>query len=258
MRVFIRDYLIPWLLVIIFWVAVWILVPQARENLTLLNLISIFLLLVIFLPMALYFVGRTLESYGYSRKDVRRLLEIIERAHGRLYLSKEIFDTVARALIFWGLFSSAVLLTENPLWGVVNGLAMFALIFSFFVLLISMVIWVMDFPSALYKLLTGRELNRNFLVELIRMNITFTVLLIAVRLIALHVGDVSAPHYIMELIAFGRNDRVVNALFELSALNFLFGLVGFYGPKRIGKATALILALIVSGQLWVAWGLLFG
>ena len=54
--------------------------------------------------MALYFVGRTLESYGYSREDIRRLPEIIEKTHGRLYLSKEIFDTVARALVFWGLF----------------------------------------------------------------------------------------------------------------------------------------------------------
>ncbi|WP_297497465.1 hypothetical protein [Thermococcus sp.] len=61
----------------------------------------------------------------------------------------------------------------------------------------------------------------------------------------------------MKLIAFGRNDRVVNALFELSALNFLFGLVGFYGLKRFGKATVLLLTLIVFGQLWVVWGLLF-
>ncbi|WP_297092650.1 hypothetical protein [Thermococcus sp.] len=258
MRVFIRDYLIPWLLVIIFWVAIWVFVPGKEKNLSLPNVLSVFVLLPIFLLIALYFVGRTLENYGYSRRDVRRLPEMIERTHGRLYLSREIFDTIANALIFWGLFSSAVLLTGNPLWGVVNAVAMFALIFSFFVLLVSMIIWVVVFPHSLYRIFTGKEPHRGLLDFVVEYNLVLTVLLIAVRLIALHVGDVSAPHYIMELIAFGRNDRVVNALFELSALNFLFGLVGFYGPRRIGNATALILALIVSCQLWVAWGLLFG
>ncbi|NJE42944.1 hypothetical protein [Thermococcus sp. GR6] len=258
MRVFIRDYLIPWLLAIVFWFAIWIFVPQARKNLTPLNLISIFLLLVPFLIVALYLVGKTLENYGYSREDIRRLPEIVEKTHGRLYLSKEIFDIITRALIFWGLFSSAVLMTENPLWGVVNGLAMFTLIFSFFILLISMVIWVMAFPSALYKLFTGRELNRDFLVELIRLNLVFTAILIAVRLIVLHVGDISGPRYLMELIAFGRNDRVVNSLFELAGLNVLFGIVGFYGPRKARKLTALVLTLIVVAQLWVAWGLVFG
>ncbi len=121
-----------------------------------------------------------------------------------------------------------------------------------------MVIWVLGFLPCLYRLLKGREPNRNFLVEIMKLNLIFTATLLAVRLIALHAGDISAPHYLTELIAFGRNDRVVNALFELSALNFLFGLVGFYGPKRIGKGTALLLTLIVLGQLWVAWGMFAG
>ncbi|WP_297468026.1 hypothetical protein [Thermococcus sp.] len=132
MRVFTKDYLLPWLFTIVFWVVIWVLVPGKEKNLSLPNVVSIFLLLIIFLLVALYFVGRALERYGYSRRDVRRLPEIIEKTHGRLYLSKEIFDTITRALIFWGLFSSAVLLTENPLWGVLNAIAMFALIFSFF------------------------------------------------------------------------------------------------------------------------------
>ena len=258
MRVFIKDYLLPWLFTIGFWVVIWILVPGKEKNLSLPNVVSIFLLLIIFLLVALYFVGRALERYGYSRRDVRRLPEIIEKTHGRLYLPKEVFNILGNAIVFWGLFSSAVLLTENPLWGVLNAIAMFALIFSFFVLLISMIIWVLGFLPCLYKLLTGREPNRRFLVEIMKLNLIFTAILLAVRVIALHVGDVSAPHYLTELIAFGRNDRVVNALLELSALNFLFGLVGFYGPKRIGKATVLPLTLIVLGQLWVAWGLLFG
>ncbi|WP_297495495.1 hypothetical protein [Thermococcus sp.] len=258
MRVFIKDYLLPWLFVIVFWVVIWVLFPGKEKNFSLPNIVSIFLLLIIFLLVALYFVGRTLERYGYSRRDIKRLSEIIEKTHGRLYLSKEVFNTVANALIFWGLFSSAVLLTENPLWGVLNAVAMFARIFSFFVLLVSMVIWVLGFLPCLYRLLKGREPNRNFLVEIMKLNLIFTATLLAVRLIALHAGDISAPHYLTELIAFGRNDRVVNALFELSALNFLFGLVGFYGPKRIGKGTALLLTLIVLGQLWVAWGMFAG
>ncbi|AEC51893.1 hypothetical membrane protein, conserved [Pyrococcus sp. NA2] len=61
----------------------------------------------------------------------------------------------------------------------------------------------------------------------------------------------------MKLITSGRNDWVFDSLLKLSALNFFFGLVGFYGPKRIGKLTALLLTLIVFTQLWVAWGFWF-
>ncbi|ASJ06346.1 hypothetical protein [Thermococcus pacificus] len=258
MRVFIRDYLIPWLLLILVWVAIWIFVPGEEKNLSLPNVLSVLILLPLFLLVVLYFVGKTLERYGYSRKDVRRLPEIIEKTHGRLYLSREIFDTIGQALIFWALFSTVIFMTEDPLWGVANAVAMFAWIFAFFVLLVSMVIWVLGFLPALYRLLTGRKLNRDFLVEMMKFNLVSTAILIVVRLIALHVGDVSAPHYVMKLIAFGRNDRIVNSLLELSALNFLFGLVGLYGPKRIGKAAALLLTLIVFGQLWVTWKLLFG
>lgn len=255
MRVFIKDYLLPWLFTIVFWVAIWALAPWKGIHLSPPNVFSVLFLLPIFLLVALYFVGKTLERYGYSRKDLRRLPEIIERTHGKLYPAKDIFDTIAKALIFWGLFSSAVLLTENPLWGVLNAVAMFALIFSFFVLLISMIIWVVVFPHSLYRIFRGKEPHRGLIDFVVEYNLVLTGILLAVRLIALHAGDISAPRYLVELITFGRNDRVVNALFELSALNFLFGLVGFYGPKRIGKATALLLTLIVFGQLWVVWGL---
>jgi len=258
MRVFIKDYLLPWLLAVLFWVAVWVFAPWKGIHLSIQNVLLVFALLPLFLLVALHFVGRALERYGYSRRDIRKLPEIIERTHRRLYLAKEIFDTITSSLMFWGLFSSAVLLTENPLLGIVNAIAMFALIFSFFILLISMVIWVLGFIPCLYRLLRGREPHKSFLVELMKFNLILTGILLAVRLIALHAGNVSAPHYIMELIAFGRNDRVFESLLELSALNFLFGLVGFYGPKRIGKATALLLTLIVTAQLWVAWELLFG
>ncbi|AEC51892.1 hypothetical membrane protein, conserved [Pyrococcus sp. NA2] len=179
MRVFIKDYLLPWLLVIFFWVAIWVFVPWRGIHLSLPNVLLVFALLSIFLLVALHFVGKALERYGYSQGDVRMLPEIIERAHGQLYLAREIFDIIARALIFWGLFSTAVLLTENPLLGIVNAVAMFALIFSFFVLLISMVIWVLFIPC-LYRLLRGRELNRSFLVELVKLNFIFTAILLTV------------------------------------------------------------------------------
>ena len=71
---------------------------------------------------------------------------------------------------------------------------MFARIFALFVLLVSMIIWVMALPFAIYKLLRGKEPDRGFLIELtVRQNLLYTAVLVAVRLIALHssypVGD---------------------------------------------------------------------
>ncbi|NJE62153.1 hypothetical protein [Thermococcus sp. 21S7] len=258
MRAFIKDYLFPWLLAVGFWLALWLLVPPTKEGLNAVNVFVAFLLLAPFLLVAFHFVGKTLERYGYSRKDIRRLPEIIEKTHGRLYLPKEVFDTVARALIFWGFVATAVVMTENPLRGLLNGVAIFAEIFAFFVLLVSMVIWIMAFPFALYKLFTGRELNRDFLIELMRQNLVCTAILIAVRLIALHSGYPSGDDPIGKLMDFGRNTELVSLLLELSGLNFLFGITGLYGPRKSRKLTALALTIIVVLQLWIAWRIVFG
>ncbi|CAD5243285.1 hypothetical protein [Thermococcus camini] len=259
MRVFIRDYLIPWLLVPAFWFALWTLSSQTRKNLNAVNLFAGVLLLVPFLLVALHFVGKALERYGYSREDIKRLPEIIEKTHGRLYLSREIFDIIGKTLVFWGLFASALMMTGDPVKGILNGVAIFARIFAFFVLLVSMVIWVLGLPFALYGLFKGKEPNRGFLIELtIRQNLFYTAVLVAVRLIALHSGYPSGSDPIGELMAFGRKTELVVPLLELSGLNFLFGLAGLYGPRKSRKLTALILTLIVVAQLWVAWGLFFG
>ena len=256
MRVFIRGYLIPWLLVPGFWFGLWLLSPQTRENLNAVNLFVVFLLLVPFLLVALHFVGKALERYGYSRNDVKHLPEIIEKTHGRLYLPKEVFDIIARAMVFWGFFATAVVITGDTIGGLLNGVAIFARIFAFFVLLISMVIWVMALPSALYRLFTGRELNRDFLIELMRENLVFTAVLVLVRLIALHSSCPAGDDPIGELMAFGKNTGLVNSLLKLSGLNFLFGLLGLYGPRKGRKLTALVLTLIVAVQLWIVWRML--
>ncbi|MFA4647206.1 hypothetical protein P8X24_08160 [Pyrococcus kukulkanii] len=174
MRIFIRNYFLPWLLIIVFWLALWLLSSQLRESLNVVNVFVAFLLLVPFLLVALHFVGKALERYGYSREDIKRLPEIIKKTHGRLYISKEVFDIVGKALIFWGLMATAVVMTRDPLKGLLNGAAIFARIFALFIILVSMVIWVMAFPHGLYKLLTGNKLNRDFLVELMRQNIFYT------------------------------------------------------------------------------------
>ncbi|WP_457741692.1 hypothetical protein, partial [Thermococcus sp.] len=177
MRVFLRDYLLPWLLAIGFWLALWLLIPTMREHLNAVNLLVAFILLFPFLLVAFHFAGKTLERYGYSWEGIKRLPEIIEKTHGRLYLAREVFDIITGALMFWGFVASAVLMSKDPLTGILNGVAMFADVFAFFVLLLSMVIWVLGLPSALHRLLAGGELNGDFLIELMRENLVFTAIL---------------------------------------------------------------------------------
>ena len=258
MRVFVRDYLLPWLLAVGFWLVLWLLVPPTREGLNAVNIFAVFLLLIPFLLVALHFVGKTLERYGYSREDIRRLPEIIEKTHGRLYLPKEVFETVTRALMFWGLVATAVVMTENPLKGLLNGVAIFVRIFALFVLFVSMVLWVMDFPFALYKLFKGRDLSRDFLVEMIRQNLIYTAILIAVRLIALYSSYPAGNDPIGEVMTIGRKTGLVKFLLELSGLNFLYCLTGLYLPKKSRKLTALALTLIVLTQILLVWRVLTG
>ncbi|MFA4719470.1 hypothetical protein [Pyrococcus kukulkanii] len=257
MRIFIRNYLLPWLLIIAFWLAIWLLGSQIGKSLNVMNVFVAFLLLVPFLLVAFHFVGKVLERYGYSREDIRRLPEIIEKTHERLYIAKEIFDIIGKALIFWGLMATAVVMTRDPLKGLLNGIAIFARIFALFIILVSMVIWVMAFPHCLYKLFIGRELNRGFLVELMRQNIFYTVVLIAVRIIALRSGYPAGDDPIGELMALGRSSNIVNLLLKLSGLNFLFTVIGLYGPKNSRKLTALALTLIVITQVWIVRVIIF-
>ncbi|NJE30279.1 hypothetical protein E3E38_04325 [Thermococcus sp. 18S1] len=258
MRVFVKDYLLPWAFIVVFWVASWLIIPPMREHLNALNIFTIFLLLIPFLLVALHFVSKTLERYGYSREDVRRLPEIIEKTHGRLYLPKEVFDIIGDAIIFWGLFAWVLLATGDPIMGLLNGVAMFAEIFAFSVFLISMFIWVIIFPHSLYRLFTGREPSRDFLIELMKENLVLTAVLIAVRLIALHSNYPASDDLIGKMMAFGRKTELVSLLLELSGLNFLFGITGLYGPRKSRKLTALALTIIVVLQLWVAWRIVFG
>ena len=258
MRTFTRHYLLPWSLILVFWFALWLLVPPMRKSLDAVNVFVAILLLVPFLLLALHFAGKTLERYGYSREDVKRLPEIIEKTHGRLYLPKEVFNIIGDALIFWGLFAWVILATGNPIMGLLSGVAIFAKIFAFFVLLVSMVIWIIAFPFAIYRLFTEREPSRDFLIELMRENLIFTAILIAVRLISLHSSYPAGDDPIGELMSFGRNTELVSLLLELSGLNFLFGIIGLYGPGKSRKLTALALTIIVGLQLWVAWRIVFG
>jgi len=258
MRTFTRHYLLPWSLILVFWFALWLLVPPMRKSLDAVNVFVAILLLVPFLLLALHFVGKALERYGYSREDIKRLPEIIEKTHGRLYLPKEVFNIIGDALIFWGLFAWVILATGNPIMGLLSGVAIFAKIFAFFVLLVSMVIWIIAFPFALYRLFTEREPSRDFLIELMRENLIFTAILIAVRLISLHSSYPAGDDPIGELMSFGRNTELVSLLLELSGLNFLFGIIGLYGPRKSRKLTALALTIIVGLQLWVAWRIVFG
>ncbi|WP_227738762.1 hypothetical protein [Thermococcus eurythermalis] len=209
MRVFVRDYLMPWLLTVGFWVVLWTISSEMRDNLSPLGVIAVVVLLVPFLIAALHFVGKALERYGYSREDLKRLPEIIEKTHGRLYLAKEIFDIIGKTLVFWGLFSTVVLLAGDPVRGLLNGIALWAYIFAFFIVLVSMVIWVMVFPLSLYRLITGREPDRGLLIEVtIKQNLLYTAVLVTVRLIALHLSYPSGDDLIGRLFALGRSTRL--------------------------------------------------
>ncbi len=258
MRVFVKDYLLPWVFIIVFWLVLWFIIPPVREHLNAMNIFAIFLLLIPFLLVALHFVGKTLERYGYSREDIRRLPEIIEKTHGRLYLPKDVFNIVGDALVFWGIFAWVLLATGDPIMGLLSGVAMFAEIFAFSVFLISMFIWVIIFPHSLYRLFTGREPNRDFLIELMKENLVLTAILIAVRLIALHSNYPVSDDLIGKMMAFGRKTELVSLLLALSGLNFLFGITGLYLPKKSRKLTALALTLIVLTQILLIWRVLMG
>ncbi|MCD6373323.1 MAG: hypothetical protein J7L37_07260 [Thermococcus sp.] len=258
MRVFIRDYLLPWLLLIGFWVALWTISSEIRDNLNPLSVLVVLILLVAFLIAALHFVGKALERYGYSREDIKHLPEIIEKTHGRLYIAKEIFDIIGRALVFWGLFASAVLMTGDPVRGVINGISIFARIFVVFIVGILMVIWVLSFPLSVYRILRGEKPDRGHIDFEVKYTLVFTVLLIIIGLMAFHVEPANPEEPFGELLLLGRNEVMVGYLLKMAGLNVLFGVVDFYGPRRARKLTVLALTLIVVAQLWITWKMFAG
>ncbi|WP_148882976.1 hypothetical protein [Thermococcus aciditolerans] len=171
------------LFLIAFWIVMWLFIPATRRNLNATNLFAAFSLLVPFLLSARHFVGKALESYGYSREDVRRLPEILEKTWGRNYLPKEVQEIIGRHIMFWGFFATAVIGTGNLTEGIIGMTSIFAVIFSFFILLVSMVIWVIVLPLSTYRILTGKEPHRGLLIDVaVKYTLALMVLLIAVRI----------------------------------------------------------------------------
>ncbi|NJE05659.1 hypothetical protein E3E36_05780 [Thermococcus sp. M36] len=244
---------------IAFWVAMWLFIPDTRKNLNAVNLIAAFSLLVPFLLSARYFMGKALEGYGYSRGDVKRLPEILEKTWGRSYLPREVQEIIGRHIMFWGFFATAIIMAGNLVEGVIGTASVFAVILSFFVLLVSMVIWAIILPLSIHGTLSGEKPHEGLLMGLaVKYNLIFTVILIAVRLMTLHFNPPNPGEPLEKFLSFGRNTRLFESLLELSAINVLFGIAGFYGPRRIGKLAVPVLLAIVVAQLWVMWRLLVG
>ncbi|NJE45964.1 hypothetical protein E3E35_00780 [Thermococcus sp. GR7] len=248
-RNFIRSFLLPLLTLIAFWVGLWLYVPQIRENLNAVNLLIVLLLLAIFLLTAPHFVGKALEDYGYSREDVRRLPEILEKTWGRSYLPKEVQDIIGRHVMLWGFFATAVIMTGNLVEGVIGTASVFAVIFAFFIVGVSMAIWIIILPLSIYRVLTGKEPDKTLLKFVILYTLVFTGILIVVRLIALHVNPGNPAEFLDYFFRFGRNTRVFNGLLKLSGLNVLFGLAGFYAPRKIGRLSVPVMLAIAIAQL---------
>ncbi len=193
MRVFIKDYLLSWLFVIVFWVAVWIFVPGKEKNSrsqTSSRFSSSYSSLSSWLCTSLEGPLNATATREGTLKDFQKLSR---KPTGGFTFQKR-YSTSSGTPLSFGNFSTAVLLTKSPFWGVLNALAMFALIFSFFVLLISMIIWVVVFPLSLYRIFRGKEPHRGLVDFVVKYNLFLTGVLLAVRLIALHAGDISAPY----------------------------------------------------------------
>ncbi|NJE54380.1 hypothetical protein [Thermococcus sp. 21S9] len=192
-------------------------------------------------------LARLLERWGYSKKDIVHLPEILDENSENVNFLKAVRESVHYHFTFWGVY-----VTVSPVYGPVKS-ALFVISIVAKVILLSPLmlpffVLVVGIPAFLYFASKG-ELNKvmGLFAWIFWVSLASLVLLGILRFVALHAsvprgysdfGTFRGPLLLVE------DYPIFRGLFLLSTLGVLSGISGYLGT-RYGNLS--LLALLVIG-----------
>ncbi|NJE30349.1 hypothetical protein E3E38_04695 [Thermococcus sp. 18S1] len=217
--------------------------------------LSTILLFVLMVASMVLFLTRILEKHGYRKRDIKRIDEILEE-HWKEpwdsgYLKYDVQECIAHHLILWGIFSTSLLGFHDVFLAIMAFVGLAFLMVVMYPVFVTMVVWIVALP--LYFLKSKRAGDAFELIG--KTSLASTIAIPPIWVVSRYLATQNYPKEILGIFTA----VVVNAegFLILSILNALFGFLGVYLSRRVGKRllTVVLLSLAVA-MLFVVWSIL--
>jgi hypothetical protein len=208
-------------------------------------------------------LARLLERWGYSKKDIVRLPEILDENSENVNFLKAVRESVYYHFTFWGVYVT-VSLVYGPVKSALFLISIVAKVILLSPLMIPFFVLVVGIPAFLYFTSKG-ELNKvmGLFAWIFWISLASLVLLGVLRFVALH-GAVSREYLqvseFRNLLQLTGDPLVFRDLSFLSFLGILSGITGYFGTKRNILPVVVLLAIVILGvfvDLRLIWLLLY-
>lgn len=212
------------------------------------------LLFVLTVVSMVFFLARILEKHGYSRRDIKRIDEILEEHWNEPwdsgYLKHDVQECIAHHLIIWGLLSTSLLWFHDVFFAIMAFVGLAFLMVVMYPVFVTMVVWILALP--LYFLKSRRAEDAfEFVGET---SLLSTIAIPVIWAVSSYVSTKNYPEDVLRM--FNAVVRDAEGFLILSILNTLFGFLGVYLSRRVGRRilTIVLLSLAVA-MLFVVWSI---
>ncbi|CAI1492669.1 conserved membrane protein of unknown function [Thermococcus nautili] len=195
-------------------------------------------------------LARLLERWGYSKKNIVRLPEILDENSENVNFLKAVRESVHYHFTFWGVYVTGFLV-YGPVKSALFVISIVAKVILLSLLMLPFFVLVVGIPAFLY-FTSKSELNKvmGLFAWIFWVSLASLVLLGVLRFVALH-GAVSWEYLqvseFRNLLQLTENPIVFRDLFFLSFLSILSGITGYFGTKRGILPVVVLLALVILG-----------
>ena len=108
--------------------------------------VEVSLLFGLMVVSTVFFLARILEKHGYSKRDIKRIDEILEEHWEEPwesgYLKHDVQECIAHHLILWGIFSTALLGFHDVFLTIMAFVGLALLMVVVYPVFVTMVVWI--------------------------------------------------------------------------------------------------------------------
>jgi hypothetical protein len=201
-----------------------------------------------------FFLARILEKHGYRKSDIKRIDEILEEHWEEPwdsgYLKHDVQECVAHHLILWGIFSTFLLGFHDVFPAIMAFVGLAFLMVVMYPVFATLAVWIVALP--LYFLESRRAEDAfEFIGET---SIVSTLVIPVIWAVSSYVSTKNYPEDVLRM--FNAVVRNAERFLILSILNTLFGFLGVYLSRRIGRRIlAIVLLSLAVAMLFVVWSI---
>ncbi|ASJ07629.1 hypothetical protein [Thermococcus pacificus] len=212
------------------------------------------LLFVLVVGSMVFFLARILEKHGYRKSDIKRIDEILEEHWDEPwysgYLKHDVQECIAHHLIIWGLLSTSLLAFHDVFFAIMALVGLVFLMVIMYPVFVTMVVWILALP--LYYLKSRRAEDAfEFIAET---SLVSTLAIPVIWAVSSYVSTKNYPEDVLKM--FSAVVRNAEGFLLLSILNTLFGFLGGYLSRRVGRRVfAIVLLSLATAMLFIVWSI---